>query len=319
MAPRIVTLAEIEHALAGANLVAAIERGFAHYSAGDAVVPPVGELLFDEPPGDVHIKYGYVRGDEHFVVKIAGGFYRNPELGLPANSGLMLVFRQRTGELDTILLDDGRLTDVRTAVAGAVAAKYLAPRVVERIGVIGTGVQARLQVEYLRGTVDCTNVLVWGRTASSVDGYRRALEANGYSVARAATPDEVAANCRLIVTTTPSKVPLLRAVEPGTHVTGVGTDTADKNEVAAAVFARADLVVADSVAQCRERGDLHHAFAAGAVDAARVVELGDIVRGVHQGRAADADITICDLTGVAVQDIQISRAVLDALRAKESS
>jgi ornithine cyclodeaminase len=317
MSPRIVGLVEIERALIGADLVASIEQGFARYSAGDAVVPPIGELLFDEPPGDVHIKYGYLRGDEHFVVKIAGGFYRNPQLGLPANSGLVLVFRQRTGELDTILLDDGRLTDVRTAVAGAVAAKYLAPRAVQRIGVIGTGVQARLQVEYLRGIVDCGDIFVWGRSDASVDTYRRALEAEGYAVTRAATPADVAAECRLIVTATPSIRPVLQSVESGTHVTGVGADTAEKNEIAASVFARADVVVADSLVQCRERGDLHHALAAGAVDAACVIELGDVVRGVRRGRTSDDEITVCDLTGVAVQDIQIARAVLTALRHSE--
>jgi ornithine cyclodeaminase len=317
MSPRIVHRADIELALAGADLLDAIERGFARLSAGDAVVPPVGELLFDDPPGDVHIKYGYLRDDPYFVVKIAGGFYRNPQLGLPANSGLVLVFRQRTGEIDTILLDDGRLTDVRTAVAGAVAAKYLAPRSVDCIGVIGTGVQARLQVEYLRGVVDCTNVLIWGRSDASVDAYCDALETKGYSVTRATTPDDVATRCRLIVTTTASKQPLLCALEPGTHVTGVGADTADKNEIAPAAFAGADVVVADSIAQCRERGDLHHALESGAVDLAAVVELGDVIRGVRAGRTSDAQITICDLTGVAVQDIQISHAVLEALRRTE--
>lgn len=313
----IVTLAQIKRALDPAKVFAAIEHGFAQYSAGEVVVPPVGELLFDDPPGDVHIKYGYIRGDEHFVVKIATGFYRNAELGIPAQTGLLLVFRQRTGELDTILLDEGFLTDVRTAMAGAVAAKYLAPPNVEWIGVVGTGQQARLQVEYLRNVVTSTNIHVWGRSPAAVAGYRRDMAELGYTVEVAKDIASLVDRCRLIITATPSRQPLIAKLRPGTHLTAVGADTAEKNEIDSAVLAAADLVVADSVAQCRERGEIHHALAVGSIDAARLVELGNIVRGLHDGRTAPEQVTIADLTGVAVQDIQITRAILASLRQQE--
>ena len=310
----IVNLAQIKRALDPAAAFAAIERGFAQYSAGETVVPPVGELLFDEPPGDMHIKYGYIRGDDHFVVKIATGFYRNAELGIAPQTGLMLVFRQRTGELETILLDEGFLTDVRTAIAGAIAAKYLAPRVIEWIGIIGTGQQARLQIKYLRNVVTCTNILVWGRSPAAVAAYRDEMERSGFTVESAADIPSLVDRCRLIVTATPSRTPLVDTLRPGTHLTAVGADTADKNEVRASVLARADLIVADSISQCRERGEIRHALTAGALDASRLVELGNIVRGLHSGRTTPDQVTIADLTGVAVQDIQIARTVLDSLR-----
>ncbi len=94
-----------------------IEDGFVAYSHGQVVVPPVGELCFDEPPGDTHIKYGRIKGADPFVIKIASGFYRNPEFGLPSKSGLMLAFSSRTGMLDTMLMDRGYLTDLRTTLA----------------------------------------------------------------------------------------------------------------------------------------------------------------------------------------------------------
>ncbi len=90
-------------------------------------MPPVGELVFEDPPGDVHIKYGYIKNDDYFVIKVASGFYDNVELGLPPADGLMLVFSQKTAQLECILLDECHLTNVRTAAAGAVVAKYLAP------------------------------------------------------------------------------------------------------------------------------------------------------------------------------------------------
>src|SRR5580658_7578580 len=124
-----------------------MENGFVAYSRGEVVVPPVGHLDFADPPGDCHIKYGYIRGDDTFTVKMATGFYRNPDIGLPSSNGAMLVFSARTGEPLALLHDEGYLTDVRTAAAGAVAAKYLAPREVECIGMVGAGTQAHLQLQ----------------------------------------------------------------------------------------------------------------------------------------------------------------------------
>ncbi len=282
-------------------------------------MPPVGELLFAR--GEAHIKYGAIRGDETFAVKVATGFYDNPRRGLPSSNGVMLLFDATTGAPRAVLLDEGRLTDIRTAVAGAIAAKYLAPKTIDAIGVIGTGIQARLQAEYLRPVTGCSRIFVFGRDATAVDAYRRDMAEKGFDVTACATPAAVAARADLIVTTTPSHTPLLMAgdVRPGTHITAVGADTPEKNELDPALFARAGRVVADSLAQCAVRGELHHALAAGTVARSRVVELGAIAAGAAQGRQSDDEITIADLTGVAVQDIKIAQAVLAAIEAKRAA
>jgi len=309
----IATLADIEQALPGLDLLPAIEDAFARYSAGEAVVPPVGELLL--PGGDVHIKYGCLAGDPYYVVKIASGFYDNPKLGLPSSSGLMLLFAQRTGEPVAVLLDEGRLTDIRTAVAGAVAAKHLAPSRVRRIGIVGTGIQARLQLRHLSAT-SCRDVLVWGRGERQAAAYREEMAAEGFDVAVTLDAEEILAECDLVITTTPATLPILRTavLRAGTHITAVGSDTAAKQELETGILARADVVVADSRAQCRERGEIHHALAAGMLAEDRVVELGDVIAGRAAGRMADDQITVADLTGVAVQDIAIASAVFEALR-----
>lgn len=312
---RIWSLPQIEEALASVDLVAAMERAFVAYSSGRAVVPPVGELLFDAPPGDAHIKYGYVREDAVFVVKIATGFYENPRRGLPPNSGMMLVFSATTGLPEAVLLDEGHLTNVRTAAAGAVAAKFLGPAEVRRIGVLGTGVQARMQVEFLRTVTPCREVVVWGRSRDSAAGYAARMCRNGYRMELARSPADVAAHCNLIVTATIATSPLLTAadVRPGTHITAMGSDTPAKNELAPDVLRAADICVVDSLSQCRERGELHHALSAGAITEDKAVELGNVVSGRAPGRSDPGQITVCDLTGVAVQDIEISKAVLEKL------
>lgn len=312
---KIIQLSDIKQVLETLNPTSLIEDGFVAYSQGKAVVPPVGELLFDHPPGDVHIKYGYLIGDDYYVIKVASGFYENTEKGLPANAGLMLLFDQKTGTLRSILLDEGYLTNVRTAMAGAIAAKYIAPQSVEAIGIFGTGVQGRMQVQYLQPYVSCRNLVVCGRTRSRLEAYKTDMESRGYAVKTTVDPAEVASLCNLIITATPSKHPLFSAVDirPGTHITAMGSDTPEKNELAPDVLKKADLVVVDSLSQCRERGELHHALEAGAIDETQVVELGQIIINPSLQRTSNEQITVADLTGVAVQDIQIAKAVFQAI------
>jgi ornithine cyclodeaminase len=313
---QILSLDEIKTALSSVDLMAEIEHGFVAYSQGRSVVPPVGELVLEDPSGEVHIKYGYLKGDDYYVIKIASGFYGNVALDLPTSNGMMLMFSQKTGQPVAAMLDEGYLTDVRTAVAGAIAAKYLAPAKVKRIGIVGTGMQAKLQLEYLMPVTDCRDVVVWGRSAEKCAKYREHATALGFDVTATTDADEVLRTCNLIVTTTPAKSPLLKnadLLQPGTHITTMGSDTHTKQELAADLLAKADLVVADSISQCLERGEIHQALKVDAIKESDLIELGTIIANpVGIGRSNDEQITIADLTGVAVQDIQITTAVYEA-------
>lgn len=304
-------LDEIRSVIATIDLTSAIEAGFVAYSEGKVVVPPVGELLFDEPPGDTHIKYGYVRGDGVFVIKIASGFYGNAALGLPSGSGLMLVFSQKTGFLDSVLLDEGYLTNVRTALAGRIVARYVAPKEVKAIGVFGTGTMARMQVTYLSTETSCRDIVVWGRSDESLRRYCEDMTALGYSVTPTRDAQVVTNTCNLIIMTTPSTEPLIQVgqVRPGTHITAMGSDTPEKQELDSRILGQASIVVTDSIEQCQSRGEIFHAIRGGHIAAQDVRELGDLIRTGAHARTSEGQITIADLTGVAVQDIQIAKAV----------
>jgi len=272
--PEIFNRAQIEDALQHVDVTTAIEQGFVAYSQGRVVVPPVGELVFEDPPGDVHIKYGLIKDDEYFVIKVASGFYGDVDTGLPPYDGLMLVFSQKTARLECILLDECDLTNVRTAAAGAVVAKYLAPSKVERIGVFGAGVQGRMQVEALLPIVDCRDVIVWGTGQEELDAYREAMEAHGLTIQTTQAADEIAATCNLIVTATPSHQPLLSVdqIREGTHITAMGSDTREKIELQPEILGKADLVVADSIEQCRVRGEIFHALETPTLAGARILK-----------------------------------------------
>ena len=311
---KILTLQQIKAVLQTIDVMPAIESGFVAYSQKKVVVPPVGELLFEDPPGDVHIKYGYLIGDDYYVIKIASGFYDNPKLNLPSSNGLNLLFSQKTGELVCILLDEGYLTDLRTAIAGAIAAKYLAPRTVKRIGIVGTGIQARLQLQSLAFVTDCKDVVVWGRKVESLARYRSEMEQKGYAIGTTGHLEHLGASCNLIVTTTPATSPLLLTghIQPGTHITAMGSDTPRKQELDAGILQKADLVVADSIVQCQERGEIAHADPKALIAGKNLFELGEIISCQASGRTSESQITVADLTGVAVQDMQISKAVFEA-------
>jgi ornithine cyclodeaminase len=314
--PVVVPLAEIKKALTAVDPVPLIEEGFAAYSRGEVVVPPVGELVFDDPPGDVHIKYGYVKGDDFYVIKIASGFYDNPKLGLPSGDGLMLVHSQKTGVLEAILLDEGYLTNLRTAVAGAVAAKYLAPRAVTAVGIVGAGVQGRMQLDWLRRVRTFDEAVVWGIDEEELAAYRRDMASSGLRIRTTLRAEELAAAANLIVTCTPATTPILKTewIRPGTHITAVGSDTAAKQELEAGILAKADRIVVDSLSQSELRGEVYKAVRAGAIGRGRLIELGRVVADEKLRRASECEITVADLTGVAVQDIQISKAVWLAVR-----
>jgi ornithine cyclodeaminase len=312
--PVILNKTEIENRVQQLDIVPLIGEAFAAFSRGEAVVPLPGELIFGNPPGETHIKYGYFTQGETYVIKIASGFFENPARGLNTSDGLMLVFSKQTGELGAILNDRGRLTDLRTAAAGAVAAHYMAPEAIDMIGVIGTGMQAELQVDLLQKVRPCKNLIVWGRRTEQAQLYAQRMTAKGYQVVVADTPAAVAQQARLIVTTTASHEAILTAdmIQKGTHITAIGADTPEKQELEAALIHKADIVATDSRAQACHRGELYHAFGNTVLSADTVFELGELVAGQHTGRSSDKDITIATLTGLAVQDIAIATAVLNA-------
>jgi len=306
--------AQIERVIEAAEVIAVVERAFAAYSNGEAVVPAVGQLDFDDPPGDCHIKYGYLKQGRTFTVKIASGFWKNPERGLPSSNGVVLLFSSQTGELLTIFQDEGYLTDMRTAAAGAVAAKYLAPKRVGCIGILGSGLQAKLQLEYLREVTPCRRVALWARSPERA----RALDVPGFDISLAGSPAEVAAQADLIVTTTAARGWLLGAadVRPGTHITAMGADGGGKQELDPKLFEIAAVRAVDSLSQCSGFGDASFALQQGLIRPGDLVELGQVIQDPALRRRSESDITIADLTGVAVQDMAIAELAQKKLEAR---
>lgn len=308
---KILSREQIEKALSIPKVLKAIEQGFILYSQREAVIPPIGSLHFDQPPGDCHIKYGYSKRGKHYVVKIASGFYENPKHGLPSNNGLMLLFDKQTGKPACILLDEGYLTDIRTAAAGYVAAKFLAPKNVACVGIAGTGAQAYYQLKFLSSVTQCRKAMIWGRDIEKAKKLAKHPDLSEWSIEVAKDLEQLASECNLIVTTTASSHPLLFAehIKPGTHITAVGADDIGKQELDEKIFIKADKVIVDSRSQCAAFGDVSHALKKGLIQLEKLVELGEVLTNPSLGRTSDNQITVCDLTGIAIQDLQIAESV----------
>ncbi|MCK5318553.1 MAG: hypothetical protein KAJ55_11580, partial [Anaerolineales bacterium] len=248
---------------------------------------------------------------DSFAIKIASGFWDNRLLDLPTGSGMMILISAQTGRPIAVLLDNGYLTDLRTGIAGAIAARYLAREKIENVGVIGSGMQARYQVRGLRLVREFKRLFVYGIEPDGVDAYASEMtDELGIEVIKANSPEIVVRESEVVITSTPSQEPYLESawLHPGLHITAMGSDAEHKQELFTDVFNHVDLVVCDRKTQATRLGELHHAQAAGSLPPEdEIAELGELTSGMKPGRTNNEQITLCDLTGVGVQDTQIAR------------
>jgi ornithine cyclodeaminase len=300
------------------NAIDAVAEGFTKLSDGEVSLPPIMRIDVPDNRGEVDVKTAYIHGLDSFAIKIASGFHDNRLLGLPTGSGMMILISSETGRPLAVLLDNGYLTDVRTGIAGAIAAKYLARKGIETAGVIGSGMQARYQMRALKNVRDFQRLFVYGIVPDEVEQYAREMTQElGVEVIQVEDPETVVRESEVVVTATPSPEPYLKAewLHPGLHITCMGSDAEHKQELFPEVFKQADIVVCDRKSQAFRLGELHHAKEQGTIGGEEVSELGELTSGRKPGRQSDAQITICDLTGVGVQDTQIARlAYQEAVR-----
>lgn len=308
------------------DLIEPVGRAFADYSRGLGQ-SPVSMFAPAGADGDVHVKSAWLPGSPVYVVKVGSWFAERARLSGNGASGVIMAFDSRTGEPVALLRDDHHLSDVRTAAAGAVAARLLAREDSSVVGVLGTGVQAYLQTLAVAAERPVTTVRIWGRRAEAARRVSTALRERlpGVEVAVVPTARDACAGVDVLITATSSTEPLVQAdwLAPGTHVTSVGADDAGKVELAPGCLARADIVAVDSRELAALYGDLAHAERAGVPLKVPVVELGELVLGDlvpgepadgrARGRTGAEQISVCKLIGLGVQDLAAANVTLQRL------
>ncbi|MDR6410396.1 cyclodeaminase [Paraburkholderia terricola] len=294
-----------------------VEAAFLALATEAVAMPPILRLDLPEHNGEVDVKTAYLPRFDSFAIKVSPGFFNNPALGLPSLNGLMLVLSAKTGLTEAVLFDNGYLTAVRTAAAGAVAARWLARQHTPQVAVLGAGEQARLQLQALTLVRRVEHVRVWARNPANARRFAEEMSASlGVPCEVARDVHHALAEADVAITTTPSRTPLIEAahLRPGLHITAMGSDAEHKNEIAPDALAAARYIC-DRAQQTRVLGELHHALNAGTMRAdAAVTELGQVIAEQAAGRVDDSDVTICDLTGTGAQDTAIAALALQRAR-----
>jgi ornithine cyclodeaminase len=306
---RVLTETDLRAAVGlGEEELAAVEAVYPLISSGVGSMPPIMRIDVPENNGEIDIKSAYLPGYSGIAVKVSAGFFDNPSKGLPSLGGLMMVFDSETGVPRSALFDNGYLTDLRTALAGAVAAKHLAREDASVAAVFGAGVQARMQLEALALVRPIERVFVWARRIEQAEMLANALApAIEIEIEAVDEPNRAVSDADVLITATPSTEPLLgrEMLHPGLHVTAVGSDAETKQEISAEAVQSADRFVCDSIAQSKRLGELRAAVDQG-YDLSDAVELGQVIDGSGQGRVDSEQVTICDLTGTGAQDTAIA-------------
>ncbi len=294
------------------NLIPSAKTAFQAISNGD-VQTPVHVLHLNER-ADMHIKSATLPDCPIFTVKMAGWSGVLADQGLPTSSGMIAVFDSATCKPLAILCDDHLISDYRTAAAGAYVAQILAPKSVSSAVVIGTGIQAGLQIEALLHVRAIKQVHIWGRSAAKALALKTNLQRRFPDVDFYIATDlaKVVPQTDVIIAATGAKKPILRSewVRPGQHITSVGSDDATKCEIDPVILKSANVYV-DAISSAQRFGAPHHAIAAGFITASELIEIGEV--GISCVANPDGPTLAC-LSGLGIQDLTAVASFWDKLR-----
>lgn len=292
------------------EVIEEVESAFTDLQTKNVQMPPIMRIDIPENNGEVDIKTAYIPGYEMFALKVSSGFFNNYKIGLPSTGGLMILINALNGQPEALLYDNGYLTDVRTAAAGAVVAKYMANESIGTVGVIGAGAQARYQLIALKQVRHFEEVNVCGRTPKRLSEFKVEMEKTlGVKVNVLSSPEEVVTRSDLVITTTPSSEPVVQHewVRDGMHITAMGSDAEHKQELDPYILKKANHYVCDVIAQCERLGELRSALEKNIIDNTdQILELGEITSQRINIRNSTSDITVADLTGTGAQDTKIA-------------
>ena len=289
---------------------AAVEQVFAAMSRGDAYNFPVIREAIGHADALYGFKSGFDRAGLNLGLKSGGYWPGNADKGLTNHQSTVILFDADTGRAKA-LVGGNLLTALRTAAASAVSIKHLARPDAKVLGIVGAGHQSAFQMRAAVAQRDFERVIGWNLHPEMLS--RLADTAAELGLPFEAVPlDRLGAEADVIITITSSFDPILMdaQIAPGTHLACMGTDTKGKQEVDAALVARAT-VFTDEVAQSVTLGEAQHAVAAGLKAEADIAEMGAVINGTHPGRTSDAEVTLFDGTGVGLQDLAVAAAVLD--------
>lgn len=315
--PRFVTADELRAAISFEDLIEPVADAFRQSSLGEAqngfiLMVPSG----DASDGDAFVKTGVLKRHEVYIVKVAPWFAANVQNG-QSQGGFVAVFDSHTGHTRAILADEHYLSDIRTAAAGALAARLFAADHVRTVAVLGTGVQAYLQTLAVHHERPFERLLIWGRDANKALLLAKRIRDRLPNLKCEVVADVETAvrNADVLITATLAREPLVHGewLVPGQLVIAVGADDPSKCELDAEALLCARVIV-DARETAAENGDVYHAIQAGhSLDQLIDAEIGEVLMGSVLGRRSPADIVIMKLVGIGAQDVVAAEQAIGKL------
>jgi ornithine cyclodeaminase/alanine dehydrogenase len=288
---------DLENVLTMKDTINTVQEAFKGLATGESVIPPL--ILMDAPKhhGGWGIKGGVLNNQDVIGLKMSCGYFENPKkYNLPSIMGIVIVSDLKNGT-PLALMDGLQITAYRTGAVAGVAAKHLARKDCEIAAICGAGTQGRTQLIALNEIFKLKEVRVYDIVPELREKYAKEMSMKlGLSVRAVGSAAEALKGADVVSTATPSKEPYIRAewVEPGTHITTVGSDEGDKQELDSSIYRKAKVVVDKrEVASNKKylKPELIYA------------ELGEIIAGMKPGRTNPDEITVMDSTGLGIQDV----------------
>lgn len=313
----ILTQSEVQACLSMKEAIKAVKVAYSAFAQGRVQMPSVQHLDVHQYNGEVDVKSGFVEDFGLMGTKIASGFYENRKKGLPPGIAVIVLLDLETS-MPLAIMDGSHITAYRTGAAGAIAAEVLARKDSKRVGILGAGTQGRMQLIALKELFDIQNVKVWDIERNVAEKYRDEMTKKlSVDIHVVENPNDVVPQADILVTVTPSRKALVSTdvVQEGLHINAIGADGPGKQELDPLIMTRASRIVVDSLAQCREIGEIQHALKKGLISESGIYgEIGEIINGTKVGRESDNEITVFDATGLSAQDIAAAKIVYEAAK-----
>ncbi len=305
---------QVKELLPLSEAIEAVEAAFKDKAEGHAVMPP--KLIIPLPGGDFRAMPAYLPRQKVAGVKVVNSHPNNRERGLPSVIATLVMIEPETG-FPIAVIEATYLTALRTAAAGALGTKTFARHNSRKLAILGAGTQGRFQLlshKFVMSNLE--QVRVWSLDEELAWQLKREFEPQlGVEIAICSSAKEAVDEADVIVTTTPSRKPLVQNewVSDGTHITCIGADAPGKQELDPAILQRARIFL-DDMAQGMESGEVNVPLHKGLLKPEQIAgELGEVLIGKKEGRRSDDEITVFSSTGLAIQDIACGAVVLRKL------
>lgn len=303
---------EIKPLLEVNEVLEAVEQAFREKGEGGVQMPPKTYLYYEKYNGDLRIMPAYIESMEISAVKVVNVHPDNRIFNLPTVMALIILIDPKTGAPQAIM-DGTEITAMRTGAAAGVATKYLSRRDAGRLGIVGAGVQGSKQLDFIVNVRNIMEVKVYDlREEAKANFIQRAREKHPtLRVVAAESIEEAVRNQDIICTVTPSRKPIVMNewVDDGTHINAIGADAPGKEELDPAILKRA-MIIVDDWKQAIHSGEINVPVSKGLITERDIHgELGEVIVGKKKGRTTNAEITIFDSTGLAIQDATVAKLV----------